>query len=94
MTLNVLGTELKPCSYDPLTGFMRDGCCQTHADDSGTVKERRSYDPFGQQVAGLHNARVGRHSVSLRKQEHVAGDEIHSEHFAFHSVAPHRDALG
>jgi uncharacterized protein (DUF2237 family) len=36
MTLNVLGTELKPCSYDPLTGFFRDGCCHTHEDDSGT----------------------------------------------------------
>ncbi|MBK1616213.1 hypothetical protein CKO44_22415 [Rubrivivax gelatinosus] len=29
--LNVLGTELVPCSYDPLTGWRRDGCC--HGDD-------------------------------------------------------------
>ena len=34
--LNVLGTELVPCSYDPLTGFFRDGCCNTNADDEGT----------------------------------------------------------
>jgi len=27
--LNVLGTELEPCSLDPLTGFFRDGCCNT-----------------------------------------------------------------
>ena len=27
MELNVLGTHLAPCSYDPLTGFHRDGCC-------------------------------------------------------------------
>jgi uncharacterized protein (DUF2237 family) len=34
--LNVLGTELVPCSYDPLTGFYRDGCCQTDELDHGT----------------------------------------------------------
>ena len=33
---NVLGTELLPCSYDPLTGFYRDGCCNTDAQDAGT----------------------------------------------------------
>lgn len=33
---NVLGTELMACSYDPLTGFLRDGCCQAHASDAGT----------------------------------------------------------
>ena len=36
MALNVLGDPLVPCSYDPLTGFLRDGCCNTRADDSGT----------------------------------------------------------
>lgn len=35
MALNVLGTELLPCSYDPLTGFYRDGCCNTGLDDPG-----------------------------------------------------------
>lgn len=34
--INVLGTELVPCSYDPLTGFFRDGCCRTDAEDAGT----------------------------------------------------------
>jgi len=33
--LNVLGTPLVPCSYDPLTGFFRDGCCSTHDVDHG-----------------------------------------------------------
>jgi hypothetical protein len=33
---NVLGTPLLPCSYDPLTGFFRDGCCHTNAQDHGT----------------------------------------------------------
>jgi uncharacterized protein (DUF2237 family) len=32
---NVLGGELEPCSFDPLTGFYRDGCCNTGADDGG-----------------------------------------------------------
>ena len=33
--LNVLGAELVPCSYDPLTGWYRDGCCHTDAQDAG-----------------------------------------------------------
>lgn len=38
MTLsrNVLGGQLMPCSYDPITGFYRDGCCETDAEDHGT----------------------------------------------------------
>ena len=36
MALNVLGTSLMPCSYDPLTGYFRDGCCHTQADDAGS----------------------------------------------------------
>lgn len=35
MALNVLGGPLQPCSTDPMTGFYRDGCCQTGADDQG-----------------------------------------------------------
>jgi uncharacterized protein (DUF2237 family) len=35
MALNVLGTELASCSSDPLTGFYRDGCCNSDADDLG-----------------------------------------------------------
>ncbi|MGV0958479.1 MAG: DUF2237 family protein [Limnohabitans sp.] len=31
--LNVLGTPLIPCSYDPLTGYYRDGCCHTDEQD-------------------------------------------------------------
>ena len=33
--LNVLGEPLVPCSDDPLTGFFRDGCCNTSRDDLG-----------------------------------------------------------
>lgn len=35
MAQNVLGTELEPCSMEPLTGFYRNGCCDTAADDMG-----------------------------------------------------------
>ena len=35
MAKNVLGTELRPCSMTPLTGFYRDGCCNTGPDDIG-----------------------------------------------------------
>jgi uncharacterized protein len=32
---NVLGTALLPCSYDPLTGWQRDGCCRSDEHDLG-----------------------------------------------------------
>jgi uncharacterized protein len=36
MDLNVNGAPLVPCSFDPLTGFYRDGCCSTGEDDLGS----------------------------------------------------------
>lgn len=33
---NVLGGALQSCSRDPMTGFYRDGCCRTGADDAGS----------------------------------------------------------
>ncbi|NBV00846.1 MAG: DUF2237 domain-containing protein [Burkholderiaceae bacterium] len=33
---NVLGEPLSPCSFEPLTGFYRDGCCKTGPDDVGS----------------------------------------------------------
>jgi uncharacterized protein len=33
---NVLGGELEPCGNDPLTGFYRDGCCNTGPEDQGS----------------------------------------------------------
>jgi uncharacterized protein (DUF2237 family) len=32
---NVLGTDLEPCSTDPVTGFFRNGKCDTCGDDVG-----------------------------------------------------------
>lgn len=34
-SFNVLGEPLRPCSDEPLTGFFRDGCCNTGPDDVG-----------------------------------------------------------
>jgi uncharacterized protein (DUF2237 family) len=34
-SINVLGEPLHPCSNDPITGFYRDGCCNTGPDDKG-----------------------------------------------------------
>jgi hypothetical protein len=35
-SLNVFGEALLSCSEDPLTGFFRDGCCNTSDDDIGS----------------------------------------------------------
>jgi len=35
MAKNVLGGELETCSQQPLTGFYRDGCCNTGPEDLG-----------------------------------------------------------
>ncbi len=35
MATNVLGFDLEPCSMTPLTGFYRDGCCNTGGEDLG-----------------------------------------------------------
>jgi hypothetical protein len=36
MAKNVLGGELQECSTSPLTGFFRDGCCNTGPGDVGS----------------------------------------------------------
>jgi len=36
MARNVLGEPLLACSFDPLTGYFRDGCCNTADEDTGT----------------------------------------------------------
>ncbi|MDP5218641.1 DUF2237 domain-containing protein [Ruegeria sp. 2205SS24-7] len=35
-SINALGEALEPCSNDPLTGFFRDGYCNTCAQDRGS----------------------------------------------------------
>lgn len=35
-TKNILGAELQSCCTDPMTGFFRDGFCNTNHQDQGT----------------------------------------------------------
>lgn len=35
-SVNVLGEDLLPCSTDPMTGFFRNGCCDTCTADHGS----------------------------------------------------------
>jgi len=35
-SLNVYGEALESCSPDPVTGFFRDGCCNSGDDDAGS----------------------------------------------------------
>ncbi|MFV0476204.1 MAG: DUF2237 family protein [Pikeienuella sp.] len=35
-SVNVLGEALKPCSAAPMTGFFRNGCCDTGPEDRGS----------------------------------------------------------
>ena len=35
-SINVLGGVLEPCGHDPVTGFFRNGCCDTNAADQGS----------------------------------------------------------
>ena len=34
--VNVLGTPIQSCSREPMTGWYRDGCCNTDANDRGS----------------------------------------------------------
>ncbi|AMX03736.1 DUF2237 family protein [Microbulbifer thermotolerans] len=35
-SINVFGDPLLPCGLDPVTGFFRDGCCNTCEEDLGS----------------------------------------------------------
>jgi uncharacterized protein len=54
MAKNVLGTDLEECSRDPLTGFFRDGKCNTCGDDTGMhtvcVETTAEFLEFSRQV--------------------------------------------
>jgi uncharacterized protein (DUF2237 family) len=51
---NVLGGELESCSTDPLTGFYRNGCCDTGGEDAGVhtvcVRLTEEFLEFSRQV--------------------------------------------
>lgn len=35
-SINVLGEPIEPCGHEPVTGFFRDGCCNTSDADLGS----------------------------------------------------------
>lgn len=53
-SLNVYGEVLEPCGDDPVTGFFRDGCCNTADEDMGMhtvcVKLTAEFLTFSQKV--------------------------------------------
>ena len=53
---NVLGENLEECSLDPLTGWYRDGCCNTDENDRGlhTVCKPWSFSSVLQQPSRYH----------------------------------------
>ena len=59
---NVLGGALLACSYSPLTGFYRSGCCETGPDDLGRhiicVRVTESFLAFSRTVGNV-TAHVG-----------------------------------
>lgn len=52
-SLNVFGEPLQPCSMDPITGFFRDGCCNTGDEDGSShtvcVEVTRPFLEFSRQ---------------------------------------------
>ena len=68
---NVLGTPLRPCSMKPLTGYFRNGCCDTGADDYGVhtvcVRMTAEFLAFSRDAAG-RGRDFARELVSARRE--------------------------
>jgi len=69
VALNVLGTELEPCGTDPVTGFFRDGSCNSDERDLGShticaVMTREFLD---------HQTGIGNDLVTAMPQFHFPG---------------------
>jgi hypothetical protein len=69
MPLNVLESELEPCGVDPVTGFFRDGSCNTDERDHGShticaVMTREFLD---------HQSSIGNDLTTAMPQYHFPG---------------------
>jgi uncharacterized protein (DUF2237 family) len=69
MPLNVLGLNLEPCGIDPVTGFFRDGSCNTDERDHGShticaVMTREFLD---------HQSSIGNDLTTAMPQFHFPG---------------------
>ena len=58
---NVLGGELVPWSLDPVTGFFRNGCCETGPHDTGMHT-----------VCAVTISRAGRWEDAIRRTAYCA----------------------
>ena len=67
--LNVLGTPLVACSFDPLTGWYRDGCCHTDGLDQG------SHVICAKMTVGFLNFQMerGNNLITARPEQRFAG---------------------
>ena len=75
---NVLGTELKTCSTEPLTGFFRDGCCNTSSEDHGvhTVCAEMTEEFFNEITPYIKGPDVGEEVKKLMFCGHSLGGSI------------------
>jgi len=69
VALNVVGSELEPCGTDPITGFFRDGSCNSDVRDRGShticaVMTREFLD---------HQTGIGNDLVTAMPQFHFPG---------------------
>ena len=68
---NVLGEQLEECSADPITGWFRDGCCNTNDSDVGShtvcVQVTKSFLDFSKGKGNdLSTPRPEYHFVGLK----------------------------
>lgn len=66
---NVLGEALQECGTDPVTGFYRDGCCSTGADDLGS----HTICAVVTQEFLAHQRSIGNDLVTARPELHFPG---------------------
>lgn len=69
MARNVLGEPLEVCSLDPLTGWRRDGCCDTEGLDMGMHVVCAEVT----EVFLAHQKRIGNDLVTPRPEYRFAG---------------------
>lgn len=69
MARNVLGEELEPCSTDPLTGWFRDGSCNTDDSDVG----RHTICAVVTREFLEHQARIGNDLITPRPEFRFPG---------------------
>ena len=80
---NVLGTELQSCCIDPITGYYRDGYCNTGANDYGVHTVCAKYSMWNLDPSGRMKDRLSfkgyrsGHMMYLRREDlKTANDDL------------------